>query len=454
LNFADYIFWSLRHCRKRLFESGLIVLAIGLGVGVVISVLALFDGVRIQQETYLKQEQYRTISVRTVEDMRAVFSEAAGPLIAVPEIVAEPIVFGIQDIRDLKAVISQAYVYAERSGVYPTSLLSSENQQQGGNAWAGYNANRISVTALTPDYFGFHELVAEKGTLFMEVDVDQASKVIVLGYSLAQRLFGDENPIGKKVPLGADNQPYTVVGVLKEIPVPEGDWQAQMTGRYNDQGFIPLTAQPSMFSRNSAGNAFGNALMGAAGMMGVTTVSTVSLNEIRVGMSSGRHMGSILRQTREYMYQTYGDTISVYSSYEAFQQQQQRYLFMGAVVGLFSSLGLVIAAINILNLMLARIYRRIRSIGIAISIGANRKTVFQQFLIEAALLGIIGAVVGLGLSYGGVRLITTVVGEPVEQTLRAQIYGIGAALIISLLFGVYPALQASRINPVDALRVD
>jgi putative ABC transport system permease protein len=171
-------------------------------------------------------------------------------------------------------------------------------------------------------------------------------------------------------------------------------------------------------------------------------------------MSAGRYMGSILRQTREYMYQTYGDTISVHSAYEAFHEQQQRFVFMGAVVGLFSSLGLVIAAINILNLMLARIYRRIRSIGIAISIGASRKTIFRQFLIEAALLGLVGALVGLVISYGGVRLITAIVGETVSQTLRAQIYGIGVALLISLLFGVYPALQASRINPVDALRVD
>jgi putative ABC transport system permease protein len=449
---ADYIFWSLRHCRKRLFESCLIILAIGLGIGVIISVLALFDGVRVQQETYLKQEQYRTITIRTVQDMRAVFSEAAGPLIAVPEIVAEPVVFGIQDIKDLKELLPQAYVYAERSGMYPTSLLSVDTEQEGGNRWAFSAANRISVTSVTPDYFGFHNLAIKEGTFFMDIDVDQAAKVIVLGHNLAERLFGAEHPIGKQVPLGADDQPYTVVGVLKEIPVPEGSWQALTAGRFNDQAFVPLTAQPAMFGRQSAAGAF--FVGAAAGTMGFGGDNALSLNEIRVGVASGRLMGAVLRQTREYMYQTHGDTISVYSAYEAFHEQQRRYMSMGAVIGLFSSLGLVIAAINILNLMMARIYRRIRSIGIAISLGAGRSVIFRQFLIEAALLGIIGAVVGLGLSYGGVRLITNIVGETVTQSLRAQVYGIGTALCISLLFGVYPALQASRINPVDALRVD
>jgi putative ABC transport system permease protein len=448
LTLADYVHWALRHCRKRLFESALIVLAVGLGVGVVISVLALFDGVRLQQEAYLIQDQYRTITVRTVEDIRAVFADATGPLIAVPNILAEQIVFGVQDVINLKAAVPHAYVFAEQTGMYPTSLLLQETEAQSTDRWN--RASSIYVRSITPDYFGFHNLQTMQGALFMDMDVAQANRVIVLGHGLANRLFADVNPLGQVVPLGTDNQPYTVVGVLQEVPMATDRRQGQANNP-NDQAFIPLTAQPSASSRG--GSATGM-FPGMAGMMGIGATGAPGFNEIRVGLATGRYMGSTLRQTREYMYQTYGDTISVHSAFEAYQAQNQRFLFMGMVVGLFSSLGLVIAAINILNLMMARIYRRFRTIGISISVGASRKTVFRQFLVEAAILGMVGAMLGIVFSFGGVKLISAIVGEPVKQTISAQVAGVAVALTISLLFGVYPAQQAARINPVDALRVN
>ena len=125
----------------------------------------------------------------------------------------------------------------------------------------------------------------------------------------------------------------------------------------------------------------------------------------------------------------------------------------GLLIGLLASVGLFIAIINILNLMLARLLKRTKSIGLNIALGSSRWMVFRQFMIEAVSLGMAGALVGIALSFAFAELLKNSLSLFATAKLGARI-GLGVAMgfVVSLLFGVYPAYLGSLINPVEALR--
>ena len=131
-------------------------------------------------------------------------------------------------------------------------------------------------------------------------------------------------------------------------------------------------------------------------------------------------------------------------------------VFKGQVIaGLAASLGLLIAAINILNLMMARVLRRTKEIGILVALGSSRRSIFSTFLWEAMLMGLFGALLGFGISIVGEKIVTSLLEYfPINIDYRVFLSAVGISGFISLLFGIYPALHGARVNPVDALRTD
>jgi putative ABC transport system permease protein len=135
------------------------------------------------------------------------------------------------------------------------------------------------------------------------------------------------------------------------------------------------------------------------------------------------------------------------------QKQLQRYALL---IGILASVGLVIAVINILNLMLARVLKRTKSIGLSMALGSSRQMVFRQFMLEAFTLGIIGSILGILLSFALVEVLKKALGAFFAANMLGTrvLLGFGLGFAVSLLFGVYPAYLGSRTNPVDALRTD
>ncbi len=151
----------------------------------------------------------------------------------------------------------------------------------------------------------------------------------------------------------------------------------------------------------------------------------------------------------------WGDSAAVQSPLEDYVESQRLLRRYAVIVGVFASLGLVIAVINILNLMLARVLKRTKAVGLSIALGSSRGMVFRQFMGEASLLGIIGALLGVGVSYGLSALLKAALGGNMDAMTGIRLLlGAGLGVLISLLFGVYPAFLASKIDPADALRTD
>lgn len=132
-------------------------------------------------------------------------------------------------------------------------------------------------------------------------------------------------------------------------------------------------------------------------------------------------------------------------------KQVQRYALL---IGMLASVGLVIAVINILNLMLARVLKRTKAVGLSMALGSSRGQVFRQFMLEAVVLGLAGSVLGIALSFAFAELLKKSLGGWSGGWGSRLGLGIALGLLISLFFGVYPAYLGSRTNPVDALRTD
>ena len=179
----------------------------------------------------------------------------------------------------------------------------------------------------------------------------------------------------------------------------------------------------------------------------------VILNSFIVGVEKGTDLAQASEIIQAEIKQRYGDLAVVSNSYITMTSIEQSNYAIYIIVAIFASLGLIIAVINILNLMLARVLRRTKSVGLSMALGSTKSAVFGQFLLEAVLLGLTGAVVGTGLSF---VLLKEVVSKLIMTEVPLGITGIaagcGLGLLVSLLFGVYPAYQGAIINPVDALR--
>lgn len=439
MGIVDNISMALKRLRARLFESLLMIIAIGLGIGVICSALALtFMFIDLQSSTVRDMEYYnRQITISSGEE----YMRGGLGVTLVGDHIPEPAKFTLDIIAGIKDNCPDvAYVYEERG----TALQIMEYDQ---SFWDRYSEvitmedfekleeervkYYLDVTMTTPDYFFYNGVKLAKGSFFSHRDVEEGNRVIVLGARLAERLFPGENPIGKELTFITGIQPLTVIGVLELLSEDGEDNMSWMNSRLNNNGFVPLTLN----------------------VWGMTT--EFEINYITAIASSSDTVLQAERQINSYMKSRFGEGYTVRSNFTQIAELQPQ-VSRGQVIAVFAaSLGLLIAAINILNLMLARLLRRTKEIGVLIALGSTRKGILSSFLYEAFLLGVFGAILGYALSFVGKTILVSVLdGLPLKVDYRVFLSALGISGLVSLLFGVYPAVEAAKINPVDALRTD
>ena len=435
----DQLKWSFRHSRRQIFESLLVVFAIGLGVAVIITVLTLFLSANHQYHQIQEQHYFRTFEVRSRSDDLPYGNQAAPLVLLGEEGQRTELELTISDIEALQANLpDDMFVFVE-TGYGVTSPLfpkDDESQEQSLPSWFGSQRHELLLTATTVDYFGFHNMSLQSGNWFMQDDIDRGNPVVVLPDRLAKRLYGDEEPVGKTLPisLGEDWEQveYTVIGVLS----PPEDEERGFPYMPMERGYIPLTASPYTIS-------------GGGGF-------SPRFSSISVGVDPGTDLASAYERIKTEVLLQWGEQEAVRSPLQEFQETRKTVNRYAMIIGALASVGLIIAVVNILNLMLARVLKRTKSVGLCMALGSSRALVFRQFFTEAILLGVIGALLGTVLSIGLGSLLESRLGGALNDAMYGTraLLEIVIGLIVSLLFGVYPAYQGSRISPVDALRTD
>ncbi|TCS73084.1 putative ABC transport system permease protein [Sulfuritortus calidifontis] len=302
-----------------------------------------------------------------------------------------------------------------------------------GSAQMVYGANNWStvVYGSTPAFFEVRGWSFAAGHGFDHSDVRGATRVVVLGKTVAQNLFGDEDPVGKMVRIR--NSPYRVVGLL------EAKGQSLDGRDQDDTAMVPVTtAQRKLF---------GNPFPGTVRFISVQAVSSQMMEEAE------REMTQLLRQRHRLGERAENDfTIrNLTASAEAEAASAKAMSFM---LGAIASISLLVGGIGIMNIMLVSVTERTREIGIRMAVGARRRDILVQFLLEAVIICVAGGLIGVLLGVGGAWLMSATAGMTVVVTLGSILLAFAFAAGIGIFFGFYPARRGAGLSPVEALRYE
>ena len=404
---------ALENLNANKMRSMLTVLGIVIGVAAVIAMLSIGRGAQASITSRIESMGTNLIYVSPGSTSQGGVSSAAGSAGTLTLDDAE----ALASLPDVEAVASQTSSFVQV-------------------VYQGQNTN-TRLMGVTPGYEMVGSLTLEDGEFISESAQNARSLVVVLGSSVAEDLFGGTGGVvGQKVRL--NGQPYKVIGVLAS----KGG-----TGFMNqdDQVFIPLSTAL-------------NRLVGGSRFRGSSVIS-----QITVKASSAEAVDQVLENvtlTLRELHETVegADDFTVTSQEEtldaATQVADTMTIFLGGIAGI----SLAVGGIGIMNIMLTTVTERTHEIGLRKAIGAKRKDILLQFLVESTVLSLLGGLIGVAFGWGIARLmgqvqfggstITPVVG--LDSVLLATLF----SMAVGLFFGIYPATRASRLQPVDALRYE
>jgi putative ABC transport system permease protein len=310
-----------------------------------------------------------------------------------------------------------------------------------GTRWAAYAAARLNVEsrynhkprqatvfAVTDGYFDIKRMQPAKGRLFASQEYEHSSNVVVIGDEIAKFYFPGVDPVGREVVI--KGVPYTVVGVMEK--------QGSAFGRSFDQIVLAPFSSP-LTKLVQPHNVLNSIIVQAASREGVLSQ-----------MQSAREV----MRTRRHLRPNQADNFELETSESAleFWNKIKGYLVIAGVA--LPAIGLVVGAIVIMNIMLVAVAERTREIGIRKSLGARRRDIMSQFLVESATLSTVGAALGVLTGFTFAKVIAMVSPLPAAVELWSVFLGVGIGAGVGVVAGVYPASQASRLDPITALRAE
>ena len=285
------------------------------------------------------------------------------------------------------------------------------------------------VSGTTPAFFQVRDWVLESGLPFTDADVRGATRVTVLGKTVAKNLFGDEDPIGKTIRI--KNSPYIVLGILAS----KGQ---SLDGRdQDDTAMVPITtAQTKLF-----GSQF----------KGVVRFIMVEARSEDVMEKAEEEMGQILRE-RHKLRANVEDDFTIRNLTALANTAEETTKAMSLMLAAIASISLLVGGIGIMNIMLVSVTERTREIGIRIAIGAKQNHILLQFLLEALMISIIGCFIGVCVGVGGAYIVAHFFPISVVITQNSIIISFLVATCVGVFFGFYPARKAANLEPIEALR--
>ncbi|MBI3815843.1 MAG: ABC transporter permease [Nitrospinae bacterium] len=408
INIPSTIKISFRSLRVNKMRSGLTMLGIVIGVGAVITMIAVGTGAsqRIEEQISSMGSNLLMILPGATTAGGVRMGMGTQPTLSMGD--AEAI---------QKECASVSYVAPNLGGVTQV-IYGSQNWSTG-------------ITGTTPDMLYVRDWTLSQGRPFAEEDVRNASKVCMPGQTVVDNLFGNENPIGQIIRI--KNVPFTVIGVLdKKGQSPTGQDQ-------DDTIFIPVTAaQKKIF-----GTAF-------PGMVRIIMVKAKSMEDL---YTAEKEITELLRQ-RHRIGDRQDNDFTVRNLTQAMQASEQSGKIMTLLLGAIASVSLLVGGIGIMNIMLVSVTERTREIGIRMAVGARTWDIRLQFIIESLILSLIGGAFGIIAGIAGSKMLSMLAGWPTIVSPLSISLAFGFSGVVGIFFGFYPAYKASLLDPIDALRYE
>jgi len=409
--FVEAVWIALRQVRAQKLKSFFTLLGVMIGVMFLIAVVSVVDGMAnyVEQDFAGKFLGVNTFNLRKFPDINQEVTEATWrswqrrPPITVQDAEA---------VRDVLPSDTRWAIQDVRWFTPQTKYVRGGPQ--------------VIAQAVTPQYFAIKDLVVARGRVFNEQEEALGSAVVVIGQEVGDLYFPNLDPIGRELVL--EHVPFQVIGVLEK--------QGTVFGLSLDRQVIAPFSSPMNRVTNARANLYGVVVQApSAG-------AQAEVQEIVRETMRKRHK---LRPAEE-------DDFALESSATALSQWLtiKKYLVLAGIV--LPAIGLVVGAIVIMNIMLVAVAERTREIGIRKSLGARRRDILRQFLVESTTLSLVGADAGVALGFGLSKVVAMASPLPTHVAAWSVLLAVGVGGAVGIVAGVYPASRAARLDPIAALR--
>lgn len=409
MNVSNLLKIALRAINNNKLRSFLTMLGIIIGVGSVIAMLAIGQGSKKSIQEQISEMGSNMIMVHPGNNERM----GGGVRMNSSE---------MQTLKnaDYEAIVSKCTRYL--SAVSP--MVSSSGQMIYGN-----NNYPTSVTGVSQDYLEIRKLAVEKGDVFTDQDIASSAKVCVIGKTIVDNLFtNQEDPIGKVVRFG--KVPFTVVGVLAA---------KGYNSMGQDQDAVVLAPYTTIQKRVSNVTYLGSIYASAK----EESQTSKAIDEI----------SEVLRENHK-IKDGADDDFSVRSQEELSSMMTSTTDMMTILLACIAGISLLVGGIGIMNIMYVSVTERTREIGLRMSVGARGVDILAQFLIEAILISVTGGLIGVVLGVGASYALTTILGWPVYIQPYSVLLSFLVCTLTGVFFGWYPAKRASEMDPIEAIRYE
>jgi macrolide transport system ATP-binding/permease protein len=445
---------AARALKRNKLRAVLTMLGIFIGVAAVIAMVAVGDGAR--------------------ESVRAqIESLGTNLLIVLPGATTSNGVRAGSGSNSTLTVGDAAAIKKQARGVALVSYMDRQVSQivSGNRNWS------TGISGTTPDYLKIRDWPVERGREFTDDDVRSAAPVCLLGQTVVDNLFGqDQNPVGAEIRV--KNFPLRVIGVLAVkgqssygqdqddvVLIPFGTAERKVLGVSAPSILMSSIVAPTPSPSNPlAGVPTTNSVYSQTSTVTSPFGSPPKIigvvNVIYVQARSAQEVNTVMAEVQQILHERHrvqpgqDDDFTIRSLNEVAKASESASRVMALLLAAVASISLLVGGIGIMNIMLVSVTERTREIGIRMAIGARRIHILLQFLVEAVLLSILGGLAGAGLGIVASKVISAVAGWPTLVSPVAIVGGFLFSAAVGVFFGYYPARKASLLHPIDALRYE
>ena len=408
---TEIVIGALANLGRHKMRSFLTMLGMIFGVGAVIAMLSIGAGAEQESLRIIENFGIRNIIIQAKEfkpeELKQIRTESLG--LSLRDVEA------LQDILKPKPLISA-------SRLVKTYQVISENARS--------DSRVLGVSSTYPIIMNLKLL---QGSFFLPADEQANAQVCVLGIVAKQKLFGFGDVLNQRIKI--NDVWFTVIGVLADAMVEKQEFEGVKIQNPNNDIYIPITTAIKKFDTDSVEN---------------------ELNEIVVQIGPGaeiKEQASTINNLMSVMHR-YVDDYSIIVPEKLLEQNQKTQGIFNIVMGAIASISLLVGGIGIMNIMLASVLERTNEIGLRRAIGAKKFDIRMQFMAEAIAISLAGGLIGIALGYGISRAVSMFSGWSTIITAGSIGLSFGVSSIIGLIFGIYPAVQASNLDPIECLRYE
>ncbi|MDC3015062.1 ABC transporter permease [bacterium] len=408
MSITDLIYLSQKSLRSNILRSILTSLGIIIGVSSVITMISIGSGARIEVEQQIERFGSNNLIVRSQSSSNRGVSMGANSVNTLT----------LKDMEALKEELPAIKAIAPRVSL-STQIVAN------GNNWLA------TVTGTTNDYFDLGNWKFENGRNFEEEELNSGSRVAIIGKTVQKNLFDTNSPIDEVIRI--NKVPFTVIGLLD---AKGGTAWADL----DDTVIVPLkTAKQRLVAKKFPGDQIRS--------------MTINVRSSDLLFKTEKDVDTVMRKLHKIS--ANGNPDFVIRNYAQFlNARQESSRVMSILLATVAGISLIVGGIGIMNIMLVTVTERTKEIGVCMSVGAKKRDILLQFLIESLMISLIGGLIGITLGLGVIFGVSEYFKWKMSLDYMSIVLSFVFSSSIGIIFGFYPARKAANLNPIDALRYE